>query len=178
MCGYKSDDPCKKTNCSWKRQHLPCSIFCASKHSCQNLLGHNYGKGESVDSEKECKKVTFLLWRTVHLFSIVVISLSDMWQWLQKKWLYGVSRGLIMWYRLLRSFWGPKSIYFPILCKFYFQWYVILLFLKKKSSVLVQKIEALNCCAISPVAQGYKSGIRLIWCLRKIRKFASGLKLY
>ena len=108
-----------------------------------------------------------MLWRTVHLFSIVVISLSDMWQWLQKKWLYGVSRGLIMWYRLLRSFWGPKSIYFPILCKFYFQWYVILLFLKKKSSVLVQKIEALNCCAISPVAQGYKSGTRLIWCLRK-----------
>ena len=49
--GCKSDDPCKKGNCSCMKQHLPCSIFCACKHSCQNPLGHNYEKDESVDSE-------------------------------------------------------------------------------------------------------------------------------
>ena len=50
-CGCKSDDPCKKGNCSCMKQHLPCSIFCACKDSCQNPLGHNYEKDESVDSE-------------------------------------------------------------------------------------------------------------------------------
>ena len=51
-CRCKSDDLCKKGNCYCKKQHLPCGIFCACKHSCQNPLGHNYEKDESFDSER------------------------------------------------------------------------------------------------------------------------------
>ena len=31
-CECKSDDPCKKGNCSCKKQHLPCSILCECKN--------------------------------------------------------------------------------------------------------------------------------------------------
>ena len=50
-CGCKSDDPCKKRNCSCMEQHSPSTIFCACKHSCQSPLQHNYEKDESVASE-------------------------------------------------------------------------------------------------------------------------------
>ena len=52
-CGCKPDDTCKEGNCSCKKQHLRCSIFCACKHSRRNPLGHNYEKDESVDFEEQ-----------------------------------------------------------------------------------------------------------------------------
>ena len=80
----------------------------------------------------------------------------------------------IAWYVLLRWFWGPKAIYFLILCKISLPMICSMSAFKKKiffdHSFLVQKIEGLNFWAISPVAQGYQGGTHLIWCLRTLSK--------
>ena len=78
-----------------------------------------------------------------------------------------------VWYGLLRWFWGSKAIYFLILCKIVLPMICNLTTFEKKffeSSFLVRKIEGHNCCTISQGAQGYQSGIRLIWCLRTLSK--------
>ena len=126
------------------------------------------------------------------LFSNVVILLSNIWQWLQKKRLHGLSRSFITWFVLYISrkskffvlvicrklcdmgfyvdFEALKLYIFLFCVKFHFQWYVIWLLLKKKFFWILFFGPKNSCCTTSPVSQGYQSGIHFIWCLRTLLK--------